>query len=39
MADRVLERTGTMVRARGDMYKAMAQLVILYGRKSWLVTG
>ena len=28
-----------MVRARGMIYKAVAQLVLLYGRESWVVTG
>ena len=36
---RVLERTGAAVHAQGAMYKAVAQSVLLYGRKSWMVTG
>ena len=39
MIARVLERTGTTMRARGVMYKAVVQLVILYGSNSWEVTG
>ena len=35
---RVLERTGSTVWERGEMYKAVAQLVILYFRKIWVVT-
>ena len=34
MIERVTERTGAMVRARGEMHKAEAQSVILYGRES-----
>ena len=36
---RVLERTGATVRAQGSMYKAVAQLVILYSSKIWVVAG
>ena len=36
---RVLERTGATVWALGAMYKAVAQLVLLYGSKRWVVTG
>ena len=36
---RVLARTGETVRARGEMYKAVAQSLLLYVRKSWVVTG
>ena len=35
---RVLEKTGATVQARGIIYKAMSQSVLLYGRKSWVVT-
>ena len=28
-----------MVRAQGDMDKAVVQLVLLYGSESWVVTG
>ena len=28
-----------MVQARVEMYKSVAQLVLLYGSKSWVVTG
>ena len=38
MVDRVLERTGSMVRYQGAMYKAVAQSVLLCGIKSWVVT-
>ena len=36
---RVLESTGATLRARGSMYKALAQLVLLYGSNSWVVMG
>ena len=39
MVARVLERMGAMVRARGAMYKAVAQLVLLYDREIFVVTG
>ena len=39
MIARVLERTGATVRAQGEKYKAVAQSVILYGSKIWVVTG
>ena len=32
-------KTGAAVWDRGTMYKAVAQLVILYGREIWMVTG
>ena len=38
MIKRVLEKTGATVQARGIIYKAMSQSVLLYGRKSWVVT-
>ena len=38
MVVRVLERTGSTVWARGEMYKAVAKLVLLYGSKIWVVT-
>ena len=34
-----MERIGETVRARGEMYKAVAQLVILYSRYIWVVIG
>ena len=34
---RVLERTGATVRARGAMYKAVKQSVLLYDSKIWVV--
>ena len=36
---RAMERTGATVRERGAMYKAVAQLVILYVRKSSVMNG
>ena len=38
MIARVIEREGATVRARGEIYKEVAQLVLLYGRESWVVT-
>ena len=38
MIARFLERTVSMVRFQGEMYKAMVHLVLLYGSKSWVVT-
>ena len=38
MVERVIERMGSTVRSWGVMYKAVAQLMLLYGRKIWLVT-
>ena len=34
-----MERTGSTVRSQGDIYKVVAQLVILYGIQSWVVMG
>ena len=39
MVVRVIERMGATVRDHGMMYKAVAQLVLLYGSESWVVTG
>ena len=39
MIARVPERAGETVRARGAMYKALDQSVLLYGSESWVVTG
>ena len=39
MVVRVLEKTGATVQARGMMYKAVANLVLLYGSGIWVVTG
>ena len=39
MIARVLERTGAILRAQGEMYKALALSVLLYGSKSWVVIG
>ena len=39
MITRVLVKTGATVRARGMIYKAVAQLVLLYGSNNWLVMG
>ena len=39
MIARVLEKTGSTVRACGIMYRALDQLVLLYVSESWVVTG
>ena len=39
MVSKVLERKGEMLQAWGDIYKAVEQLVILYSREIWVVTG
>ena len=39
MVERVLENTVAMVRSRGQMYKAVAQLVLFCGSKIWVVMG
>ena len=39
MVARVLDKTGATVRARGIMYKAVYQSVLLYGSDSWVVMG
>ena len=39
MVYRVLKRMGVTVQYRGDIYKGVAQSVILYGRESWVVKG
>ena len=39
MVLRVMERTGATMRSQGEMYKAVAESVLLYGSKSWVVTG
>ena len=36
---RFLEKMGATVRARGMMYKAVDQSVLLYGSDSWVVMG
>ena len=36
---RVLTKTGAKLKARGMIYKAVAQKVLLYGSKIWVVTG
>ena len=38
MIERVLERMGSIVQYQGEMYKAVAQLVLLYGSEIWVVT-
>ena len=35
----VLKSAGATVQAWGEMYKALAQSVLLYGIKNWVVTG
>ena len=39
MITRVMAKTGATVQARGTMYKAVAQPVLLYGSEIWVVTG
>ena len=39
MIERFLERKGATVRSQGPMYKVVAHPVLLYGSKSWVVTG
>ena len=39
MITRVLAKMGATVRARGMMYKAVSQSVLLYDSGSWVVTG
>ena len=36
---RVLKKTGAMVQARGMIYKAVEQSVMLYGGDIWVVMG
>ena len=36
---RVLTKIGATVRARGMVYKAMEQFVLLYSSESWVVVG
>ena len=39
MIERFLERKGAMMQDQGAMYKVVAHPVLLYGSKSWVVTG
>ena len=39
MVSRVLEKTGTVVRARKILYRAVAQTVLLYRSKIWEIRG
>ena len=39
MVAKVLENMGATVRYWGEMYKAVAQSVLLYGSERWVVTG
>ena len=39
MIARVLERTESMVRSQVEIYKTVAQLVLLYGREREVVNG
>ena len=39
MVSRVMEKAGTTVQARAMIYKAVVQTVLLYGSKSWMITG
>ena len=36
---RVSTKTGATLRVHGMMYKSVAQLLLLYGSKSWVVMG
>ena len=38
MVVRVLEMTGAMVQAQGEIYREVDQSVILYGNESWVLT-
>ena len=38
MIVRVLDKTGETVRSSGMVYKAVANLVLLYSSESWMVT-
>ena len=37
MVEKFLGKTGKPIKARAMMYKAVVQLVLLYGRKIWVV--
>ena len=39
MVGKEVLKTGAMVRTCGVLYKAVAQLVLLYGSDSWVVMG
>ena len=39
MVEKVSMRTGVAVRARAMLYKALVQMILLYGIKRWVVTG
>ena len=39
MVSKVVTKTGSTVQARGMIYKAVVQTVLIYGSKSWVVTG
>ena len=39
MVAKVVTKTGLPVRVKGMLYKATIKLVLLYGIKSWVVTG
>ena len=39
MLERFLESKGATVRSRGEIYKEVAQSVLLYGSEIWVVTG
>ena len=38
MVVKVLVKTGAVVRARVMMYRAVFQMVLIYGSESWVVT-
>ena len=39
MVAKVLTRMGATVQARAMQYKVVVELVLLYGRENWVVTG
>ena len=39
MVARMMETTGATKQSRGAIHKTVAQLVLLYGSESWVVTG
>ena len=39
MVDKVVIKTGATVQVQGIHYKAIFQMLLLYGSKSWVVTG
>ena len=39
MVARMMETTGATKQSRGAIHKTVAQLVLLYGRESWVMKG